>query len=110
MDKILVTKFYFSNIDMVSSMASNPLKYFNTLSKILLDEKHVPRPPLFLETKQNSQLHYRSDKNHNDSKLCQKVIIPKVSEKILYINYYSLVMFKFWKFWKVPLPHSLGTP
>ena len=80
MDKILVTKFYFSNIDMVSSMASNPLKYFYTLSKILLDEKHVPRPPLFLETKQNSQLHYRSDKNHNDSKLCQKVIIPKVSE------------------------------
>ena len=109
MDKILVTKFYFSNIDMVSSMASNPLKYFYTLSKILLDEKHVPRPPLFLETKQNSQLHYRSDKNHNDSKLCQKVIILKVSEKILYIKY-SLVMFKFWKFWKVPLPHSLGTP
>ena len=43
-----------------------------------------------------TDLHYRSDKNHHDSKLCQKVIILKVLEKILYLSY-SLVMFKFWK-------------
>ena len=41
-------------------------------------------------------LHYVSDKNHHDSKLCQRVIILKVVEKIMYINYF-LVMFKFWK-------------
>ena len=41
-------------------------------------------------------LHYFNGKNHSDSKLCQKVIIPKVYENILYINY-SLIMFKFWK-------------
>ena len=32
-------------------------------------------------------LHYTSDKNQSDSKLCQKVIILKVLEKIIYINY-----------------------
>ena len=41
-------------------------------------------------------LHYISDKNHHDSKLYQKVIILKVFEKIMYLNY-CLVMFKFWK-------------
>ena len=32
-------------------------------------------------------LHYTSDKNQSDSKLCQKAIILKVLEKIIYINY-----------------------
>ena len=44
----------------------------------------------------STDLHYFNGKNHSDSKLCQKVIIPKVYENILYINY-SLIMFKFWK-------------
>ena len=39
-------------------------------------------------------LHYVSDKNHNDSKLRQKVIILKVLGNILHINY-ILVMFNF---------------
>ena len=43
-----------------------------------------------------TNLHYVSDKNHSDSKLCQKVIILKVLGNILHINY-ILVMFKFWK-------------
>ena len=43
-----------------------------------------------------SDLYYLSGKSHSDSKLCQKVIIPKAYENILYINY-SSVMFKFWK-------------
>ena len=48
-----------------------------------------------------TDLYCISDKNHHDSKLCQKVIILKVLEnllywKVMYINY-SLVMFKFWK-------------
>ena len=43
----------------------------------------------------HTDLHYISDKNHDDSKLCQKVIILKVLEK-MYINY-PLVMLKFWK-------------
>ena len=43
-----------------------------------------------------TDLNYISDKNNHNSKLYQKVIILKVFEKIMYINY-SLVMFKFWK-------------
>ena len=43
-----------------------------------------------------TDLHNISDKNHHDSKLCQKVIILKVLEKTLYIDYF-LVMFKFCK-------------
>ena len=35
----------------------------------------------------STDLHYFNGKNHSDSKLCQKVIIPKVYENILYINY-----------------------
>ena len=33
-----------------------------------------------------TNLHYISDKNHTHSELCQKVIILKVLENILYIN------------------------
>ena len=43
-----------------------------------------------------TDLHYLSDKNCSDYKLCQNVIILKVLEKILYINY-SLAMPKFWE-------------
>ena len=42
-----------------------------------------------------ADLHYISDKNHSDSKLCQKVIVLKVKWKIVHI--YSLVMLKFSK-------------
>ena len=43
-----------------------------------------------------TDFHYISDKNHSNSKLCQKVIILQELEKTLFINY-SLVMYKFWK-------------